>query len=225
MLFPFTFTIFSSMNNVFPHKSKSSCPIKCSSRRFRFTQTYKNCFSAVTNVTRKCLNITSYRLSYCRSQWPRGLRLRSAAARLLRSWVRIPPGAWIFVCCECCVLSRTGLCNELITRLEESYRQWCVVVCDLEISWMRRPWPALGHSATERKKFGRTSLVRTTCWMNKCARTCIGVWLMTLSGYVAFACLHLLLYIYIKACLLVFPANYIRILVRHFLMITPLPRM
>ena len=21
------------------------------------------------------------------------------AARLLRSWVRIPPGAWIFVCC------------------------------------------------------------------------------------------------------------------------------
>jgi len=27
-----------------------------------------------------------------RSQWPRGLRRRSAAARLLRSWVRIPPG-------------------------------------------------------------------------------------------------------------------------------------
>jgi hypothetical protein len=30
---------------------------------------------------------------------------RSAAARLLRLWVRIPPGAWMFVCCECCVLS------------------------------------------------------------------------------------------------------------------------
>jgi hypothetical protein len=28
----------------------------------------------------------------CRSQWPRGLRCRSAAARLLRLWVRIPPG-------------------------------------------------------------------------------------------------------------------------------------
>jgi hypothetical protein len=26
------------------------------------------------------------------SQWPRGLRGRSAAARLLRSWIRIPPG-------------------------------------------------------------------------------------------------------------------------------------
>ena len=24
---------------------------------------------------------------------------RPQAARLLRSWVRIPPGAWIFVCC------------------------------------------------------------------------------------------------------------------------------
>ena len=36
------------------------------------------------------------------------------------------------VCCECCVLSGRGLCDELITRPEESYRVWCVVVCDLE---------------------------------------------------------------------------------------------
>ena len=36
------------------------------------------------------------------------------------------------VCCECCVLSGRGLCDELITRPEESYRLWCVVVCDLE---------------------------------------------------------------------------------------------
>jgi hypothetical protein len=40
----------------------------------------------------------------CRSQWPRGLRRRSAAARLLRSWFRIPPGAWMsvvsVVCCQ-----------------------------------------------------------------------------------------------------------------------------
>ena len=70
----------------------------------------------------------------CRSQWPRSLRRRSAAARLLRLWVRIPPGAWMFVCCECCVLSGRGLCDELITHPEESYRLWCVVVCDLENS-------------------------------------------------------------------------------------------
>jgi len=36
------------------------------------------------------------------------------------------------VCCECCVLSGRGLCDELISRPEESYRLWCVVVCDLE---------------------------------------------------------------------------------------------
>ena len=69
-----------------------------------------------------------------RSQQPRGLRRRSAAARLLRSWVRIPPGAWMFVCCECCVLSGRGLCDGLVTRPEESYRLWRVVVCDLETS-------------------------------------------------------------------------------------------
>ena len=75
-----------------------------------------------------------------RSQWPRGLRRRSAAARSLRLWVRIPPGAWMFVCCECYVLSGRGLCEGPITRQEKSYRLWCVV-CDLETSWMRRPWP------------------------------------------------------------------------------------
>ena len=82
-----------------------------------------------------------------RSQWSRGLRRRSAATRLLRSWVQIPLAAWIFVCCECCVLSGRRLCDELITRLEESYRLWCIIVCDLETSRMR-PWPMLGRSAT-----------------------------------------------------------------------------
>jgi hypothetical protein len=36
------------------------------------------------------------------------------------------------VCCECCVLSGRGLCDGLITCPEESYRLWCVVVCDTE---------------------------------------------------------------------------------------------
>jgi hypothetical protein len=76
---------------------------------------------------------------WSRSQWSRGLRRRSAAARLLRSWIRILPGAWMFVCCECCVLLGRGLCDELITRPEESYRLWCVVVCNLETSGMERP--------------------------------------------------------------------------------------
>jgi len=38
----------------------------------------------------------------------------------------------MFVSCEYCVLSGRGLCDGLITRPEESYRLWCVVVCDLE---------------------------------------------------------------------------------------------
>jgi len=38
----------------------------------------------------------------------------------------------MFVCCECWVLSSRGLCDELITLPEESYRLRCVVVCDLE---------------------------------------------------------------------------------------------
>ena len=73
-----------------------------------------------------------------RSQWPRGLRRRSTAARLLRLWVRIPPGARMFVCCECCLSSGRGLCDGLITRPEESYRLWRVVVCDQETSQTRR---------------------------------------------------------------------------------------
>jgi hypothetical protein len=57
----------------------------------------------------------------------------------------------MFVCCECCVLSGRGLCDELITCPEESYWLWCVVVCDQETSKMRRPWPALDRSAKEKQ--------------------------------------------------------------------------
>jgi hypothetical protein len=37
-------------------------------------------------------------------------------------------------------LSGRGLCDELITRPEESYRLCCVVVCDLETSRMVAPY-------------------------------------------------------------------------------------
>jgi hypothetical protein len=60
----------------------------------------------------------------------------------------------MFVCCECCVLSGRGLCDELITCSEEFYRLWYVVVCDLETSRMRRSWPALDRSAIEKKHPG-----------------------------------------------------------------------
>ena len=78
-----------------------------------------------------CFLFSLTNTQFGRSQWPRGLRRRSTAARLLRLWVRIPPEAWMFVCCECCVSSGKGLCDALITRPEESYQLWCIV-CDLE---------------------------------------------------------------------------------------------
>ena len=39
-----------------------------------------------------------------RSQWSRGLRRRSVAARLLRSWVRVPPGGGMDLVCLLWVL-------------------------------------------------------------------------------------------------------------------------
>jgi len=50
----------------------------------------------------------------------------------------------MFDCCECCVLSGRGLCDGLITRPEESYRLWRVIVCDQETSRKRRLKPATG---------------------------------------------------------------------------------
>ena len=68
----------------------------------------------------------------------------------------------MFVCCKCCILSGRDLCYELIIHPEESYRTWCVILYDLETSRMRRLWPALGRSATEKKSFimhqGKTNL-------------------------------------------------------------------
>jgi hypothetical protein len=48
------------------------------------------------------------------------------------------------VSCECCVLYGRGLCDRLITHPEESYRLWHVIMCGLETSVMRWPWPMLG---------------------------------------------------------------------------------
>jgi hypothetical protein len=41
---------------------------------------------------------------------------------------KIPPGAWMFVLCL--LWSGRGLCDEPISRPEESYRLWCVSQCD-----------------------------------------------------------------------------------------------
>jgi hypothetical protein len=87
-----------------------------------------------------------------RFQWLRGLRRRSVATRWLGLRVRMLPGAWMSVSCECCVLSGRGLCDGLIIRPEESYRMWCV--CDREaLTMKRRPWPDMGFRATGKKMY------------------------------------------------------------------------
>jgi hypothetical protein len=69
----------------------------------------------------------------CRSQWPCGLRRGSAAARLLGLWFRIPPGAWMSVSCECCVLSGPSSRGVLPN-----------VVCLSVWSWSVVKWRGLG---------------------------------------------------------------------------------
>jgi len=56
-------------------------------------------------------------------------------------------------------LSGRGLCDELITRPEESYRLCCVVVCDLETSRMGAPYIYdISHLKVKFPEFlGRTS--------------------------------------------------------------------
>ena len=73
---------------------------------------------SVTAQSPSCFNLSIDAL--CRSQWPRGLRRVSAAARLPGLRVRIPPGLWMSVSYECCVLSGRVLCDGLIHRPEES---------------------------------------------------------------------------------------------------------
>ena len=50
------------------------------------------------------------------------------------------PTGGMDICLLYRVLSGRGLCDELITRPEEFYRLWCVVVSDLETSRMGAPY-------------------------------------------------------------------------------------
>jgi hypothetical protein len=54
-----------------------------------------------------------------------------------------PTEAWMFGC-RCLLSSGRCLFGGPIIHPEESYRLWCLIVCDLKTSVMRRSWPALG---------------------------------------------------------------------------------
>ena len=97
-----------------------------------------------------------------------------AVLRPLACWDCIYESRWghgyLSVYYECWVLSGTGICDELITRAEESYRLWCVLVCDLEISWMRTPQHALGRSATRKKNL--LNYTEKTFCVKTCSNAC-----------------------------------------------------
>ena len=87
-----------------------------------------------------------------RFQYPCGLRRSSAAARLLRSWVRIPPRDM-----DICLLRVMCVVMYRSLRREDHSSRGVLptvvrLVCNLETSRMRRPWPALGRSAPPPKK-------------------------------------------------------------------------
>jgi hypothetical protein len=95
----------------------------------------------------------------CRSHCSCGLLHRSAAAHLLRLWVQIPLGAWMFVCCEFFLFSGRDFCDELYTHPEESYR--------LVHHWVRSRnlmnEEALAHRGLSHQKQQQCSLIRHSC--------------------------------------------------------------
>ena len=73
---------------------------------------------------RTMTKVTYTLISYVRSI---PVAARSAAARLTET-AGSNPARCMDVCLLCCVLLGRGLCDELITHPEESYRLWCVCV-------------------------------------------------------------------------------------------------
>jgi hypothetical protein len=80
------------------------------------------------NVVLTCVVTYQSKRTNSRSQLPRGLRLRSTAAHLLWSCVRIPPGAWMFVCCVCCQVEVSSTSWSLVQRSPTDYgASLCVI--------------------------------------------------------------------------------------------------
>ena len=95
------------------------------------------------------------KLVHSLSQWPSGLRRTCAAARLLGLRTRIPPGAWMSVCSECCVLSGRVLCVGADHSSRGVLPTVVCLVCDLKTSKMKRPCPHWAVAQETDKEEGR----------------------------------------------------------------------
>jgi len=147
----------------------------------------------VTTSSHSSKNLAGYflcdlvktRVCMCRSQWPRDLRRRSSAARLLRLWVWHPPGAWTSVRCECCLSSGRAVCVGPILRPEESYRV-CVCVCVCHSVWWGAKITFYIHNEyvewSQRKKEGTDKGRLSDCYSQSIIAK---VWLQCEAGQVA----------------------------------------
>jgi len=86
-----------------------------------------------SDLTSTHQNTTDNRTSLRDSLFPIISRVYTTIEHRVKSYrtKKFPLELWMSVCCECCELSDRGLCDELITNPEESYRLRCVVVCVL----------------------------------------------------------------------------------------------
>jgi hypothetical protein len=100
--------------------------------------------------------------NFCRSHWPLGLRHRSAAARLLRLCVRIPPG---------------NGCLSVVS----------VVCCQVEVSWMRGHWPT-GGCCTKKKRITVLWLIFRPSSVNRVAFSIVDS--VNNIGHVSCTCFH-----------------------------------
>jgi len=107
----------------------------------------------------------------CRSRRPCGLRLRSAAAWLLRPRFRIPPEAWMLVCCVRCVLCRQRALRQRGRSFEGVLPVW-VIACGRETSTVRRPRPDMDCRGAE-----NVCVCMYVC-MYECMHACMYVCIM-----------------------------------------------
>ena len=82
----------------------------------------------------------------CRSWWPRACWDCGFESRR---------GAWKFVSCECCVLSSRDLCDELITRTEESNRVCVCLSVIVKPRHGQRHGPLQGVALRKKKSVGK----------------------------------------------------------------------
>jgi len=148
-----------------------------------------------------CIYIYIYNELIGRSQWPRGLRRVSAAARLLGLWVRIPPGTWMsMLSVVCCQVEVSGTSWSFIQR---SPTECGVFECDLKTWRMRRPWPALGRKAMEKWLKTICDIFRYQCTVFR-EHNCQS---KTIIYEVLLPVVNIYIYIYIYICILVNKAN------------------